>query len=50
METTKTYEPVFVDYEACGECGYDHAYEQEEAHAWHRDACRCIEYPDGLDA
>lgn len=23
------------DYEACGECGYDHEYECEEAHAWH---------------
>lgn len=24
------------DYEACGDCGYDHAYEQEEAVQAHR--------------
>lgn len=24
-----------TDYEACGECGYDHAYEYAEAHAFH---------------
>lgn len=23
------------DYEACGDCGYDHGYEQEEARRWH---------------
>lgn len=23
------------DYEPCGECGYDHGYEYEEAHKWH---------------
>jgi hypothetical protein len=23
------------DYEACGNCGWDHNYEPEEAHAWH---------------
>lgn len=25
------------DYEACGECGYDHEYEYTEAHRWHSD-------------
>lgn len=24
------------DYEECGECGYDHSYEQEEAAEWHK--------------
>jgi hypothetical protein len=24
-----------TDYEACGECGYDHGYEPREASAWH---------------
>lgn len=23
------------DYEACGQCGFDHAYEPNEAHKWH---------------
>ena len=23
------------DFESCGECGYDHSYEPEEAHKWH---------------
>lgn len=23
------------DYEACGDCGFDHAYEPSEARAWH---------------
>lgn len=23
------------DYEPCGECGYDHGYEQQEAYDWH---------------
>ena len=23
------------DYEQCGDCGYDHAYEYAEAKAWH---------------
>ncbi len=23
------------DYEPCGECGFDHSYEQQEAHNWH---------------
>lgn len=23
------------DYEACGECGFDHDYEYEQAHKWH---------------
>jgi len=23
------------DYEACAECGFDHAYEYEEAYRWH---------------
>lgn len=23
------------DYEPCGECGHDHAYEQEDARRWH---------------
>ena len=24
-----------ADYESCGECGYDHEYEQVEAYAYH---------------
>ena len=24
-----------ADYEACGDCGFDHSYEYEQAHAWH---------------
>ena len=24
-----------ADYEACGQCGFDHSYEQQEAHNWH---------------
>ena len=24
------------DYEACGECGFDHSYEWQEAHNWHK--------------
>lgn len=27
--------PLPADYEACGQCGFDHAYEHQEAHAWH---------------
>lgn len=23
------------DYEPCGDCGFDHAYEPEEARLWH---------------
>lgn len=23
------------DYEPCGDCGFDHAYEQGDAHEWH---------------
>lgn len=23
------------DYESCGDCGYDHDYEYEQAHSWH---------------
>lgn len=23
------------DYEPCGDCGYDHSYEQQEAYNWH---------------
>jgi len=23
------------DYEPCGDCGYDHSYEQQEAYDWH---------------
>lgn len=23
------------DYETCGQCGFDHSYEQREAEAWH---------------
>lgn len=25
-----------IDYEPCGQCGFDHSYEQEEAIRWHR--------------
>lgn len=25
------------DYEACGECGFDHDYEVQEAMGWHKD-------------
>ena len=28
------------DYEACGECGFDHEYETQEANAWHIEALR----------
>ena len=24
-----------VDYESCGDCGFDHEYEPTDAHAWH---------------
>jgi hypothetical protein len=24
------------DYETCGDCGFDHDYEGEQARAWHR--------------
>lgn len=24
-----------ADYEQCGDCGFDHSYEYESAHAWH---------------
>lgn len=27
------------DYEACGDCGFDHSYEYEQAYQWH------IEHP-----
>jgi hypothetical protein len=30
MLTSEPYD-VIDDYEECGDCGYDHAYEQEEA-------------------
>ncbi len=26
---------ILDDYEACGDCGYDHEYEPEEAAQWH---------------
>jgi hypothetical protein len=26
-----------IDYEPCGDCGFDHGYEQGEAAAWHRE-------------
>ncbi len=32
---TKTSLPS--DYEACGQCGFDHAYEPSEAYKWHFD-------------
>lgn len=25
-----------TDYEVCGECGYDHGYDYEEAYKWHK--------------
>jgi uncharacterized membrane protein YgaE (UPF0421/DUF939 family) len=25
------------DYEPCGECNFDHSYEYEEAHKWHKE-------------
>lgn len=25
------------DYEACGDCGYDHSYEYNEARIWHNE-------------
>lgn len=25
------------DYETCGDCGYDHAYEPREAYKWHKE-------------
>ena len=30
-------DPMYLpaDYEACGECGFDHAYEYEEAYKFH---------------
>lgn len=27
--------PLPDDYEACGDCGFDHSYEQQEAVQWH---------------
>jgi len=27
--------PLPSDYEACGDCGFDHSYEPAEAHEWH---------------
>lgn len=29
-------DPLPTDYEACGECGFDHEYETAEAIAWHK--------------
>ena len=28
--------PLPSDYEACGDCGFDHGYEYEQAAAWHQ--------------
>ena len=35
IEKQSSAENVVSDYEPCGYCGYDHAYEPEEAYAWH---------------
>lgn len=36
------------DYEPCGYCGYDHAYEYEEAYLWHiSHPCSYCNYKDG---
>lgn len=33
------------DYEPCGDCGYDHAYETEEARQWHiNNPCSYCDY------
>lgn len=29
-------DPWFHDYEPCGDCGFDHAYEYADAIAWHK--------------
>ena len=29
------------DYEPCGQCGFDHAYEMESATAWHVKEVEC---------
>ena len=33
------YKPANMpsDYEPCGDCGFDHSYEYEQAYAWHND-------------
>ena len=36
------------DYEPCGECGYDHYYEYDEAVQWHIDnPCSYCEFKNG---
>ena len=35
-EINKDNKEMLDDYEECGECGFDHAYEQDEAHAEHK--------------
>jgi len=35
------------DYEPCGDCGYDHEYEPEEAYEWHKNnPCSYCEYDE----
>ena len=37
------------DYEPCGDCGYDHGYEYEEAHKWHSDNPGSYDGIDGIN-
>lgn len=36
-DITASFDDIGDDYEECGECGYDHAYEQDEAYYSHYD-------------
>jgi hypothetical protein len=35
MKQEKVSQAKISDYEECGHCGFDHAYEPEEAYQWH---------------
>jgi hypothetical protein len=46
QDCKRVWMPEVSDYETCGECGYDHAYEPEEANRWHQEfdhieTCQC---------
>jgi len=44
-ETENNEKPI-ADYEPCGDCGFDHSYEQAEAVAWHREHSDLGEFED----
>lgn len=48
VNSSRETEVQSPDYEPCGDCGFDHAYEYEEAHGWHvLHPCSYCKYANG---